>query len=71
MGTNDFAEKEGTSNSRAPPYGLPNLKAWQDGYLAVVQQVGEWEREAGSGGAGERERLGSREVTVQAVHVMG
>ena len=47
MGTNDFAEKEGTSNSRAPPNGLPNLKAWQDGYLVVVQEVGDWEGEAG------------------------
>ncbi len=40
MGTNDFLQKDGgASDKRAPPFGLPNLKAWQDGYLAVVQEV--------------------------------
>ncbi|PRW56696.1 endo-1,4-beta- isoform A [Chlorella sorokiniana] len=39
MGTNDFLEKAGTRNNRAPPYGLPNLKAWTDGYLAVAREL--------------------------------
>ncbi|KAI7841724.1 hypothetical protein COHA_004590 [Chlorella ohadii] len=40
MGTNDFLQKDGgASDKRAPPFGLPNLKAWQDGYLAVVQEL--------------------------------
>lgn len=39
MGANDFVDKESGGKQRAPPYGLPTFKQWQDGYLAVVQEV--------------------------------